>query len=157
MDFEPYFSSATRDRSEDHLRDLRFRDYSEAISIGAILNSTTFFFWFIAQGNCRDLANADVLGFPVGVLDPSIQKRLASLYSDLMSDLRLKSQRRVYVYRTSGRVEYDEFYPKLSKPIIDEIDRVLADHYQFTPEELDFIVNFDVKYRMGRDGAIEAT
>jgi len=33
--------------------------------------------------------------------------------------------------------------------IIDEIDRVLAKHYGFTEEELDFIINYDIKYRMG--------
>ena len=38
-----------------------------------------------------------------------------------------------------------------SKPIIDKIDRVLAKHYGFTDEELDFIINYDVKYRMGRE------
>ena len=39
---------------------------------------------------------------------------------------------------------------------IDEIDRVLARHYGFTAYELDFIVNYDVKYRMGRDAESEA-
>ena len=38
---------------------------------------------------------------------------------------------------------------RLSKPIIDEIDKVLAVHYGFTDEELDFIINYDIKYRMG--------
>ena len=38
-----------------------------------------------------------------------------------------------------------------SKPIIDEIDRVLAQHYGFTDEELDFIINYDIKYRVGSD------
>jgi len=32
---------------------------------------------------------------------------------------------------------------------MDEIDRVLAKHYGFTDEELDFILNYDIKYRMG--------
>ena len=55
----------------------------------------------------------------------------------------------------------------MSKPILDEIDRVLAARYGFTDEELDFIPstklrtgipsarlragNYDIKYRMGRD------
>jgi len=34
--------------------------------------------------------------------------------------------------------------------ILDEIDTVLAGHYGFTPEELDFILNYDIKYRLGR-------
>lgn len=36
-----------------------------------------------------------------------------------------------------------------SKHIIDGTDRALAQHYGFTDEELDFIVNYDVEYRMG--------
>jgi len=42
--------------------------------------------------------------------------------------------------------------PKHSKAIIDEIDAVLARHYGFTEVELDFIINYDIRYRMGRDG-----
>ena len=49
-------------------------------------------------------------------------------------------------------MEYDEFYLKESKSIIDEIDRVLAQHYGLTDEELDFIINYDIKYRMRREG-----
>jgi hypothetical protein len=28
---------------------------------------------------------------------------------------------------------------------------VLAEHYGFTDEELDFIINYDIKYRMGAE------
>ena len=45
--------------------------------------------------------------------------------------------------------KYYRYFPQLSKPIIDEIDKVLAKHYGFTDEELDFIINYDIKYRMG--------
>jgi hypothetical protein len=38
-----------------------------------------------------------------------------------------------------------------SKRNIDEIDTVLAKHYGFTAEESDFIINYDIKYRLGRD------
>jgi hypothetical protein len=41
----------------------------------------------------------------------------------------------------------------MSKPIIDEIDYVLAQYYGFTDEELDFIINYDIKYRMGASDA----
>ena len=32
---------------------------------------------------------------------------------------------------------------------MDEIDQVLARHYGFTDEELDFVINYDIKYRLG--------
>jgi hypothetical protein len=46
-------------------------------------------------------------------------------------------------------------YPKASKAVIDEIDCTLARHYGFTEEELDFIINYDIKYRMGSDPEAE--
>ena len=39
--------------------------------------------------------------------------------------------------------------PKIGTPHIDEIDGVLARHYGFTDEELDYIINYDIKYRLG--------
>ncbi len=66
-----------------------------------------------------------------------------------MKDFDVKKYRKNTYYKATGQVVYDEFYPKLSKPIIDEIDKVLAKHYGFTEEELDFIINYDIKYRMG--------
>ena len=39
--------------------------------------------------------------------------------------------------------------------MMDEIHRVLSKTYGFTEEELDFIINYDIKYRMGRGNADE--
>jgi hypothetical protein len=58
-------------------------------------------------------------------------------------------------WRKSGLL-IDSVDSKPCKPIIDEIDRVLPRHYGFTDEELDFIINYDIKYRFGQDGAEEA-
>jgi hypothetical protein len=50
-----------------------------------------------------------------------------------------------------------ETFPFAStKPLIDQIDTLLALHYGFTEEELDFIINYDIKYRMGLSGGAEA-
>ncbi len=73
------------------------------------------------------------------------KERLSSLCDALAEDLENKK-----VFVGTKQTEY-EYYHRLSKPIIDEIDRVLAKHYGFTDEELDFIINYDIKYRMGRD------
>ena len=49
--------------------------------------------------------------------------------------------------------EYDEIKAMWSKEFIDQIDSALAESYNFTREELDFIINYDIKYRMGQAGA----
>lgn len=42
-------------------------------------------------------------------------------------------------------------------PIIDQIDAFLAQHYGFTHEELDFIINYDIKYRLKKEGSESVT
>ncbi len=43
-----------------------------------------------------------------------------------------------------------------SKPILEEIDTALARHYAFMADELHFTLNYDIKYRFGRDTVIVA-
>ncbi len=66
-----------------------------------------------------------------------------------MLDLQKKSTNKNMTFKHDS-LTLQCIFPKRSKPIIDEIDRVLARHYGFTDEELDFIINYDIKYRMGQ-------
>ena len=43
------------------------------------------------------------------------------------------------------------FFPQNCKPTSDKIDTAFAEHYNFTNEELDFILNYDIKYRIGKE------
>jgi CRISPR/Cas system-associated endoribonuclease Cas2 len=79
-----------------------------------------------------------------------------ALYERLADDLERNSQRKQITTKQGHLIEYSEQNASISKPIIDEIDRVLARHYGFTDEELDFIINYDLKYRLGRDAGEEA-
>ena len=113
--------------------------------VQSILPSTSFFVWWLAFSDCYHLNRPEVLTFPM-----CEDEALVALSQELEEDMQAKSKRRIYHYKATGKVEYDEFYLKLSKSIIDKIDRVLAEHYGFTDEELDFIINYEIKYRMGR-------
>lgn len=68
-----------------------------------------------------------------------------------MNDYKNKALLKNKTSSKTGNIQYQEFYPRLSKPIIDDIDKLLAKHYGFTEEELDFIINYDIKYRMGNE------
>jgi len=81
--------------------------------------------------------------------------KLINLNIQLSLFLESISGRKTIVTKDGDNITYDEFNVSASKPIIDEIDCVLARCYGFTEEELDFIVNYDIKYRMGRDSETE--
>ena len=143
-DTPPYFYNDKDGESiSSHIKTINVPIEKESL-YSAIYNSTLFYIWFILVSNCRDLTIRDIKAFPntEGYFNSLL---IQKLYDDYNS----KSKRKTTFYKATGQVIYDEFYPKLSKPIIDEIDEVLAKHYGFTDEELDFIINYDIKYRMG--------
>jgi hypothetical protein len=88
--------------------------------------------------------------FPLGDVAPAHLTDAEDVFERLMKDYKRNS-----IVRERADCEFQEFRPSLSKPILDEIDAVLAKHYGFTAEELDFIVNYDIKYRLGRDSESE--
>ena len=128
---------------------MTFEKNDYALAATGIICSSLFYIWWITNSDCYHLNKREIERFPINLLNTDLEQKIAPIAERLMVDLKEKSRRRVYVYETSGRVEYDEFYLKESKSIIDEIDRVLAEHYGFTDEELEFIINYDIKYRMG--------
>ncbi len=150
--FVPYFwNEQDGEKISTHVKPLCLTTELDASIVAATLNSSLFYWWFVIHSNCRDLTMREVRTFPIGVdqMDETIKQTLSELSADLMQDLKHHAQRKETNYKTTGKVIYDEFFPRYSKYIIDKIDRVLAQHYGFTDEELDFIINYDIKYRMG--------
>jgi len=113
-----------------------------------------FYSYFVAFGDCFHLSETLVRGFPVAqgaLIDSDLEK----LGRKLLKDLEKNAVEKTIETTDGHRITYAEYYAGLSKPIIDEIDSALAKHYGFTQDELDFIVNYDIKFRLGQDGASE--
>tara|TARA_Y100000310_G_C20356636_1_gene656990 strand:- start:200 stop:478 length:279 start_codon:yes stop_codon:yes gene_type:complete len=84
-------------------------------------------------------------------MNETIFNSLSILADRLEKDYSKNKKLYVRVSKKTGRSEFDSYYPAKSKSIIDEIDSILARHYGFTADELDFIINYDLKYRMGKN------
>ena len=82
--------------------------------------------------------------------DKSSNKNLIELGKELCDDLINNADRKAQFYETTGKREQLIFSPSKSKGIMNKIDNQLAEHYGFTEAELDFIINYDIKYRMGK-------
>lgn len=121
------------------------------LPIVALLSSNLFWWWYTLSSNLRDLNPSDVHNFPVadGVLNDRELTRLGAKY---ISDLKRNSTMLIRQQRQTGRTETQSFKIQLSKPIIDEIDTAIAEYYGLDDNELDFIINYDIKYRMGVNG-----
>lgn len=127
-----------------------------ALCVALFSSSLFYWFWRICS-NCRHLTDRELEAFPIA--KPIFEQRNATELEHLSvmfeRQLRQTKQRQTTENKRSGTVVQDVYLISTAKPIIDEIDRVLAKHYGFTDEELDFIINYDIKYRMGRESGEE--
>ena len=131
------------------LKELVFDEKYQDIIL-AVYHSSLFYWFTYSFSDCRNINKPEVEDFQINLdtCKQNYSRLLGSLSLKLSKDLQANSQFLEYNY-SSGWRRFQAFYPRKSKSIIDEIDKLLARHYGFTEEELDFIVNYDIKYRMG--------
>ena len=149
----PLFKEDGVDKVTGEMKPLYFAKEEDCMVAIALLSSTLFFLYYIIWSSCQVVNSRDFnLYFSLASLDKEKKQRLAQLGKTLQQDYQDHSQVLTRSYSKKGRsftMDKQHFFIKYSKPIIDEIDKVLAEHYGFTEEELDFIINYDIKYRMG--------
>ena len=148
FDFVPLYQVGNNPPVQSsHLKTIYTESKKYSQGLICVLNSTLFYWYNWQYSNCRDLSLANIYMMKLNK-EESLLTILSILSDKLMVDYKAHST--IYNRTTNGQeTKFDSFYPAKSKPIIDEIDKALAKHYNFTDEELDFIINYDIKYRMG--------
>ena len=129
-------------------KDKCFQKEVDVHEIIAVLSSSLWWVYYTLHFdmyNCKDYMMYNFRYNP----GTKVSTGLIELGKKLCKDMYANAERKLQVYKSTGSREQLLFRPSLSKPIIDEIDELLAKHYGFTEEELDFIINYDIKYRMG--------
>lgn len=117
----------------------------------ALFNSSLFWWYYTTTFDTFNLKDYMIFGFRFTYPDdPTLLRDLKRCCQHLMDDFRLHAK-----HLKRGTTDSYTIYAKKSKPIIDAIDRLLARHYQFTDEELDFILHYDIKHRIGSPGDTE--
>jgi hypothetical protein len=151
--FEP--NLGMKSSHSNHYHKIPTRTSEEATLLAALLSSSTFYLFYKMISNCRDLGPKEWLHMPFARPQAEIETLLIQSGKALARRLHATASKRTRQY-ASGPVVYEEYYPARARAILDDIDRILAQHYGFTDQELDFILNYDIKYRMGREKSSEA-
>jgi len=129
-------------------RPFKMREGSSPLATVAVLNSTMHFWFWTNFSDCRNKTYSVMLDMPI---DKSLlsDQVLIDLGSKLMDSYQAYGERKIRDGRNT--TVFTEFYPKRSKDLIDEIDRHIGRNLGLTALEMDYILNFDVKFRMGAD------
>ncbi len=140
-----YFRKCLDEKLSNEYKELRVSATWKPALI-SLLSSGTYYLYWIVHSDCYHVTSRDIDGFFVPN-QLANDHRLRSLSDRLIQDLWLNAKVRLRS-RADGTVQREvNFQVGKSKEVIDAIDTVLASHYEFTDEELDFVVNFEGKYR----------
>ncbi len=117
----------------------------------SILSSDVFWWYYSVHFDMFNLKDYMIFGFRFNCDNNDVISLLDKLGDDYLQSLETNAKQEIIKSKTKGQIMQKQYYVRASKPIINEIDKVLAKHYNFTDEELDFIINYDIKYRMGSE------
>jgi hypothetical protein len=154
LNFRPYFQGENAEFSTGD-KHLCLKTGIDPNVIVSVLNSSLFFWYYSIYSDGHNFTKTVINDFPFDYPIATVAEQLSEFCNELMVDLKRNARLKTAVYKTTGEIRYEEYYAYKSKSVIDEIDRTLARHYGLTDNELDFIINYDIKYRMGKDDGEE--
>mgnify|MGYP006276301127 CR=1 FL=1 len=140
---QPVNGGASRPRGE--LNTIRFDEAEEAAIAHCTLNSSTYYLFFCVYTDTRHINAGDVRDFPFRgkSYGPKDRAALTKLSDQLAQEFEANTSK----WRKSGLL-IDSTNSAACKRTLDEIDALVASHYGLSNEELDFVINNDIKYRM---------
>ena len=155
LETEPTFREDGKQTTTGEMKPVYVQSDDLKYILISVLSSTSYFLHYITWSSCQVINSRD-FEFPFNPekLSETLKKKLVKLGKQLQNDLQENSTINLRNYASKGRtftMEKQYFYIKKSKSIIDEIDTALAEFYGLTDDELDFIINYDIKYRLGKD------
>ncbi len=117
--------------------------------IGAILSSNLFFWYYQIFSDNRNLKLSEILlfPFPIKLFSASEIKQIKAIYAKYLIDIEKNAlTRETKKYKNID--SFKEYKIKKSKHLIDKIDDIIANAYGLDAEELLFIKNCDIEFRI---------
>jgi len=146
-DFAPAFSVEGRHGASTRLTWANALHNDWVLPLIGALSSDLFWWWYVITSNCRHLNPSDLHSFPLPATvleDRAIQRATRAYLNDIVKHSRMKSRQQ----RQTGRTVTQTFEIRRSRPLIERLDDLLAPHYDLTTDELRFVKQFDLSFRL---------
>jgi hypothetical protein len=141
-----YFRKCIKERLSNEYKELILPEgYGEAAI--CLMSSSLFYWLWISYSDCYHVTKWDLKYVPIHkelLNDKELNYLSVSLLKDMWSNAKIRERS-----RADGSIQKEvNFNVGKSKLIIDKIDTKLAEIFGLTAEQTDFIINFDISYRI---------
>lgn len=129
-----------------------FENDSLSNSIGCILSSNLSFWFYQIYSDNLNWKGYEIASFPIPQLSCQDKAFLNELYKNYLEDIEKNANVRISSGTSSYNVaSFKEYKIGKSKAIIDEIDDFIAPLYGLTNQELEFIKNYEIEFRLSEE------
>ena len=144
-----YFKVVTNYSTGSSAERAIYFDNDLANAIGAFLSSNLSFWFYQIYSDNLNWKNYELENFPISDLSSDHLQRLKEMYSEYLEDIERNANHR----QTSGKSSYKvssftEYKIERSKSIIDRIDDFIGPLYGLSQDEIDFIKNYEIEFRL---------
>jgi hypothetical protein len=116
--------------------------------VGACLISNLFFWFYHIFSNNLDLKAYEIASFGFPELEDNTIEKLKKLYAEYLQDIENKANKRNATGKSKHKVsQFKEYKIGNSKHLIDKIDDLICPLYDLTPEETEFIKNYEIGFQ----------
>lgn len=123
------------------------KEYADAI--GCVLSSNLSFWFYQIYSNNLDWKSYEILSFVLPETTQQQRDKLRTLYKVYLNDIESKANVRITTNESRYTMkEFKEYKIVRSKSIIDKIDDYIGPLYGLSPEEIDFVKNYELRFRM---------
>ena len=134
---------------QPHGRILWVRDRQAAGLINCVLNSSLFYWYYSTLSDCEHVNDSLVRGFPLPLnweetKWEEISNKIDARLSSSSTPKRIKTEQ-------GHVIEYDEINGKAARQEIDAADLALGRAFAMSESEIDYFMNYDIKYRIGQE------
>ncbi|SQA76946.1 Type IIS restriction enzyme Eco57I [Capnocytophaga ochracea] len=120
-----------------------------ADSIGCILSSSLSFWFYQIYSDNLSWKSYEIENFTIPYLSDKDIVALEKLYQKYLADIENNAKNRTVTEDSSYHIsEFKEYKIQKSKHIIDQIDDLICPLYGLTQEEIDFIKNYEIEFRL---------
>lgn len=134
-------------RLPSELKSIDVVDELDARVLLSIYSSSLFWWYFSVFTDNRNVNVRDLEAFPIPDLDDVQQAQLAQLGAELSQALHACAEVRTCTYRSVGTIRNTYYRQSATRPVLDEIDRALAQAYGMSDEQLEFVLAFERRFR----------
>jgi len=144
-----YFKVITNYSTGSNSEKFLLFDKKYSNTIAAIMSSNLFFWYYQIYSDNHSLKLSDLLGFPFpkNNLNNNLIKKIELVYKEYLIDIEKNANiRNTTKYKNMDT--FKEYKIGKSKHLIDKIDDLIGNAYGFDNEEIEFVKNYEIEFRL---------